>query len=172
MSHANSLASNSSHSRPPLSKASTQLQLINEKGSVAVRQVSSEAPGHIRVSGQWIPDYTLTATTDTTYLKVRRNTYMVAVKATKMESSSNYPDWKEEELDEVLVKITENDDDFCLRNSRQCIRSPDTSWSGAWPGPGPGTKGATPTPGSRRDSVWSTISIIKSKLGGSVLCSC
>lgn len=47
---------------------------------------------------------------------------MVAVKATKMESSSNYPDWKEEEIDEVLVKITENDDDFCLRNSRQCIR--------------------------------------------------
>ena len=60
--------------------------------------------------------------TDTTYLKVRKNTYMVAVKATKMESSSNYPDWKEEEIDEVLVKITENDDDFCLRNSRQCIR--------------------------------------------------
>ena len=47
---------------------------------------------------------------------------MVAVKATKMESSSNYPDWKEEEIDEVLVKITENDDDFCLRHSRQCIR--------------------------------------------------
>ena len=60
--------------------------------------------------------------TDTTYLKVRKNTYMVAVKATKMESSSNYPDWKEEQIDEVLVKITENDDDFCLRNSRQCIR--------------------------------------------------
>ena len=32
---------------------------------------------------------------------------MVAVKASKMESSSNYQEWKEEELDEVLVKITE-----------------------------------------------------------------
>ena len=93
---------------------------------------------------QWIPDYTLTAMTDTTYLKVRKNTYMVAVKATKMESSNNYPGWKEEEFDEVLVKITENDDDFCVRNSRHIV-------SGE---------------ASRRDSVWSTISIIKSKLGG------
>ena len=88
---------------------------------------------------QWIPDYTLTAVTDTTYLKVRRNTYMVAVKATKMESSSNYQEWKEEELDEVLVKITENDDDFCLRSSQQCVRSPDSSWArGVTPGQTPG----------------------------------
>ena len=84
---------------------------------------------------------------------------MVAVKASKMESSSNYQEWKEEELDEVLVKITENDDDFCHRNSQHCVRSPDSGWArGATPGHTPG--------GSRRGSVWSTISMIKSKLGG------
>ena len=41
-------------------------------------------------------------------------------------------------------------------------RSPDVSWSGMIPN----TKAATPTGGSRRDSIWSTISMIKSKLGG------
>ena len=84
---------------------------------------------------------------------------MVAVKASKMESSSNYQEWKEEELDEVLVKITENDDDFCHRSSQHCARSPDSGWArGVTPGHTPG--------GSRRGSVWSTISMIKSKLGG------
>ena len=65
----------------------------------------------------WIPDYTLRASTDTTYLKVRKNTYLVAVKASRMENSANYPAWREEELDEVLVKITENDADFCSTRS-------------------------------------------------------
>ena len=84
---------------------------------------------------------------------------MVAVKASKMESSSNYQEWKEDELDEVLVKITENDDDFCIRGSQQCVRSPDSGWTrGVASGQTPG--------GSRRGSVWSTISMIKSKLGG------
>ena len=46
-----------------------------------------------------------------------------------------------------------------------CTRSPDTSWSLHQ------NKVVTPTtttpgPGSRRESVWSTISMIKSKLGG------
>ena len=67
----------------------------------------------------WIPDYTLRASTDTTYLKVRKNTSLVAVKASRMENSANYPAWREEELDEVLVKITENDADFCSTRSRQ-----------------------------------------------------
>ena len=148
----NSISSNSSSSRPPLSKASTQLQLINERGGVAVKQLSQlsmEAPAAVRSSSQlsqWIPDYTLTALTDTTYLKVRRNTYLVAVKASKMELGRSVPD---AELEEVLVKITENDDDFCVRSSsKQCVRSPDSSWSQL-----------------RRDSVLSTISNIRAKLG-------
>ena len=52
-------------------------------------------------------------------MKVRKNTYLVAVKASRMENSANYPAWREEELDEVLVKITENDADFCSTRSRQ-----------------------------------------------------
>ena len=148
----NSISSNSSSSRPPLSKASTQLQLISERGGVTVKQLSQlsmEAPAAVRSSSQlsqWIPDYTLTALTDTTYLKVRRNTYLVAVKASKMELGRSVPD---AELEEVLVKITENDDDFCVRSSsKQCVRSPDSSWSQV-----------------RRDSVLSTISNIRAKLG-------
>ena len=71
----------------------------------------------------WIPDYTLRASSDTTYLKVRKNTYLVAVKASRMENSANYPAWREEELDEVLVKITENDADFCSTRSRQSLNT-------------------------------------------------
>ena len=158
----NSISSNCS--RPPLSKASTQLQLINERvGTVTVRQMSSEAPAGLRSSssggtGQWIPDYTLTAITDTTYLKVRRNTYLVAVKASKMENCSNY-----DEIEEVLVKITENDDDFCgVRSSGvrgdQSARSPDSSWSQV-------SQVSQVRRDNRRDSVLSTISMIRAKLG-------
>ena len=91
-----------------------------------------------------MPDYTLRATTDTTFLKVRKNTYLVAVKATRLESSTSCPAWREEELEEVLVNITQNDADFCLRKQ---------------------SEGSSETR-ERRDSVWSTISIIKSRLGG------
>ena len=42
-------ASTSSLSRPPLSKASTQLQLINERGGVAVRQLSMENQSSVKV---------------------------------------------------------------------------------------------------------------------------
>ena len=88
-----------------------------------------------------MPDYTLRATSDTTYLKLRKNTYLVAVKASRMETSASYPAWKEEELEEVLVKITENDADFCTGVRRPSRGSPE-----------------------RRESVWSTISLIKSRL--------
>ena len=70
---------------------------------------------------------------------MRKNTYLVAVKASRMESSTNYPSWREEELEEVLVKITENDADFCQEGSERRME--------------------------RRESVLSTISIIKSRLG-------
>ena len=56
-------------------------------------------------------------------MKVRKNTYLVAVKASRMENSANYPAWREEELDEVLVKITENDADFCSTRSRQRLNT-------------------------------------------------
>ena len=90
-----------------------------------------------------MPDYTLRATADTTYLKLRKNTYLVAVKASRMETSASFPAWREEELEEVLVKITENDADFCSGGRR--------------PWQSPGRK-------ERSESVWSTISLIKSRL--------
>ena len=54
---------------------------------------------------------------------MRKNTYLVAVKASRMENSANYPGWREEELDEVLVKITENDADFCSTRSRKRLNN-------------------------------------------------
>ena len=83
-----------------------------------------QPPRLVVVQGShWIPDYTLRASSDTTYLKVRKNTYLVAVKASRMENSANYPAWREDELDEVLVKITENDADFCSTRSRQSLNT-------------------------------------------------
>ena len=80
----------------------------------------------------------------------------MAVKATKMESNNcqGGPSWRDEEIDEVLIKITENDDDFCNKNN---VRSPDTTWNTGL------SKNGTPSC-SRRESVWSTFSLIKSKL--------
>ena len=94
-----------------------------------------------------MPDYTLRATSDTTFLKVRKNTYLVAVKATRLETSTSCPAWREEELEEVLVNITQNDADFCLRKQSEGSERRERR-------------------DERRDSVWSTISIIKSRLGG------
>ena len=100
---------------------------------------------------------------DLLYLKVRQNTYLVAVKASKMENtrSSSGPIWRDEEIDEVLIKITENDDDFYVRGSKHCIKSPDINCNLGFSQ----SKAGTPSI-SRRESVWSTISMIKSKLGG------
>ena len=142
--------------RPPLSRAGTQQQLGTGAGRAA-----------------WCPDYTLTAVQDTTYLKVRRDTYSVAVRASRMENRSSSAVWRDEEIDEVsfcqqnfwqaftiinctlqvLVKITENDDDFCVRPGKLSVRSPGE------------IKTTTPAM-SRRESVWSTLSTIRSKLGG------
>ena len=64
----------------------------------------------------WTPDYSLRAVTDCTYLKIRKNTYMVAIKASRMNNMNSEVDGnvmaKEQELEEYLKKITENDADF------------------------------------------------------------
>ena len=45
------VSSSSSLARPPLSKASTQLQLVSDKGAVAVRQLSMDtAPSTVKVN--------------------------------------------------------------------------------------------------------------------------
>lgn len=63
----------------------------------------------------WVPDYTLRAVTDVVYLKVRKNTYSVAIKSSRLnnmnsESESNL--MREEDIKDVLSKVTENDSDF------------------------------------------------------------
>ena len=62
----------------------------------------------------WSPDYSLRAVTDCIYLKIRKNTYMVAIKASRMNNMNSEVDGnlKEHELEEYLKKITENDADF------------------------------------------------------------
>ena len=157
---------NSTHQmRPPLKRTSTQLQLIKEGSMIGSVSSDSNLAPTTSSKSQWIPDYTLKAVSDLLYLKVRKNTYMVAVKASKMEnrSSSSGHVWRDEDIDEVLIKITENDDDF----TKFGIKSPDINCNLGF------TQSKAVTPSSsrresvlRRDSVWSTFSIIKSKLGG------
>lgn len=149
---------------PPLKKTLTQLQLISEGGTIRSHSVDTNLPpAPLSKSNHWIPDYTLKAVTDLLYLKVRKNTFLVAVKASKMESmnSSNGLAWRDEEIDEVLIKITENDDDFCLRDGKQYVKSPDMSCSVGVSQSKVGTPSC-----SRRESVWSTFSMIKAKFGG------
>jgi len=63
----------------------------------------------------WVPDYTLKAITDLVYLKIRKNTYSVAIKSSRlnnMNSESESTIMREEDIKDVLVKVTENDADF------------------------------------------------------------
>ena len=56
----------------------------------------------------WLPDYTLSATTDLVYLKIRRNTYSIAVKTFLL----NGTNVREEEVIDVLARVTNDDADF------------------------------------------------------------
>ena len=103
----------------------------------------------------WIPDYTLKALTDVVYLKVRRNTYMVAIKASRMAKSNQ--GMPENDLSDVLAKVIE-DDEFGRTPS---IRSPDR-WE-------PGSMGRSNTELNsatdfRRESIRSSFSAMKQKL--------
>ena len=63
----------------------------------------------------WSPDYSLRAVTDCIYLKIRKNTYLSVIKASRMNNMNSETDgayMKEQELEEYLKKITENDADF------------------------------------------------------------
>ena len=63
----------------------------------------------------WAPDYSLRAVTDVVYLKIRKNTYLVAIKASRMNNMNSEVEgniMKEQELEEYLQKMTENDADF------------------------------------------------------------
>jgi metal transporter CNNM len=108
-------------SAPHLKKTNTQLQL-SENGGSGRRSTSADCTANSALNLQratWIPDYTLKALTDVVYLKVRRNTYMVAIKASRMAKSNQ--GMHEGDLSDVLAKVIE-DDEFGRTPS---IRSPD-----------------------------------------------
>jgi len=63
----------------------------------------------------WVPDYTLKAITDVVYLKVRQNTYMVAITSCRMNNMNSESDsyaMRESDIEDVLANVTENDVDF------------------------------------------------------------
>jgi len=146
-------------SAPHLRKTNTQLQL-NENGGSGRRSTSADCTASALnlQRATWIPDYTLKALTDVVYLKVRRNTYMVAIKASRMAKSNQ--GMPENDLSDVLAKVIE-DDEFGRTPS---IRSPDR-WE-------PGSIGRSNTELNsatdfRRESIRSSFSAMKQKLLGS-----
>ena len=97
-----------------LRKATTQTHISNNDVSGSVKRSVDALP---LARHGWTPDYSLRAVTDCMYLKIRKNTYMVAIKASRMNNmNSSEVDgnnvMKEHELEEYLEKITENDADF------------------------------------------------------------
>merc|ERR1719266_862986 len=111
----------------------------------------------------WTPDYSLRALSDCMYLKIRRNTYMVAIKASRMNNMNSEVDgnlMKEQELEEYLKKITENDADFTGVTPN--IMSPDNLWQSDGKG---ASYAGTPTE-FRRESIRSSLSMMKQKIFG------
>ena len=97
-----------------LRKATTQTHISNSDVSGSTKRSVDSLP---LARHGWTPDYSLRAVTDCMYLKIRKNTYMVAIKASRMNNmNSSEVDgnnvMKEHELEEYLKKITENDADF------------------------------------------------------------
>lgn len=83
--------------------------------SISSNTTDKSFPFHQSKTHSWIPDYTLKAVTDLVYLKVRKNTYSVAIKSSRLNnkhSESESTIMREEDIKDVLVKVTENDADF------------------------------------------------------------
>jgi len=135
----------------------------NLKKTTTQTHLSSEGNLQLPVtkSPSWIPDYSLRAITDVLYLKVRKNTFMVAIKASRMNNMNSEAgglNMKDDEIDDVLAKVTENDADFTGVTN---VMSPDRSWNGRMSG----------TPNDfRRESIRSSLSMMKAKfLGGQLI---
>jgi len=147
-----------------LKKTTTQTHLSSE--GIGKRTSSADGNLPLTKTPSWIPDYTLKALTDVLYLKVRKNTYMVAIKASRMNnmnSDSGGLNMKDEDIEDVLVKVTENDADFTGVISN--IMSPDKSWNGGMVQ----SMAGTPTD-FRRESIRSSLSMMKAKfLGGQLI---
>jgi metal transporter CNNM len=152
-------------SAPNLKKTTTQTHLSSDHIGKKV-PTDSSLPLPLNKAQSWIPDYTLRAITDLLYLKVRKNTYMVAIKASRMNnmnSESGGLNMKDDEIEDVLMKVIENDADFLGVTPN--VMSPDKMWNG---GIGQSMAG-TPTD-FRRESIRSSLSMMKAKLlGGQLL---
>ena len=155
---------------------------IQEHNAKNLRKGLNSAPAHISnndISGSlhnkrqepglplalnkqpWTPDYSLRALSDVVYLKIRKNAYLAAVKASKMNNLNSEADGnKEQELVDILQKMTENDADFT--GTTPHLMSPENLWLGD-------TKvsslAGTPTE-FRRESIRSSLSIMKQKIFG------
>ena len=84
-----------------VSRGSASAVHNSEKSLISLSSVNSRAV-------PWVPDYTLRASTDVVYLKIRRNIYSIAVKTFLL----NGTNVKEEEVIDVLARVTNDDADF------------------------------------------------------------
>jgi len=88
-------------------------QVMIGPASPSIASNLTERSQQSRSGYSWIPDYTLRAVTDVVYLKVRKNTYSVAIKSSRLNNMNNEgPIMRDEDIKDVLVKVTENDVDF------------------------------------------------------------
>jgi len=149
-------------SAPHLKKTNTQLQLNENVGSSKRSTTTTNGEAGTPPVGQknWIPDYTLKAVTDLIYLKVRRNTYMVAIKASRMTNMSS-DQMTETDLSDALAKVIENDQDDEFGRTPS-IRSPDKGWENGLGQSHTELSGAD----FRRESIRSSLSAMKHKLLG------
>jgi len=98
----------------------------------------------------WIPDYNVRALTDLVYLKVRRNTYLVAIKASRMAQNSN--PISEHELSNAFANVMNNDVEDDLPG-----RTPMVS---------PEKGSSSDTSDLRRESLRSSLNAMKKKILG------
>jgi len=88
-------------------------QVMIGPASPSIASNLTERSQQSRSGYSWVPDYTLRVVTDVIYLKVRKNTYSVAIKSSRLNNmNSEGPIMGEEDIKDVLVKVTENDVDF------------------------------------------------------------
>jgi len=150
-----------------LKKTATQTHLSSDHiGKKTSSADGTTLPLPLNKAQSWIPDYTLKALTDVLYLKVRKNTYMVAIKASRMNnmnSESGGLNMKDDEIEDVLMKVIENDADFTGVTPN--VMSPDRIWNGNL------VQSMAGTPNDfRRESIRSSLSMMKAKLlGGQLL---
>eukprot|EP00090_Calanus_glacialis_P015401 TRINITY_DN24306_c0_g1_i1.p1 TRINITY_DN24306_c0_g1~~TRINITY_DN24306_c0_g1_i1.p1 ORF type:complete len:555 (-),score=154.82 TRINITY_DN24306_c0_g1_i1:604-2148(-) len=148
-----------------LKKTAPQTHLSSDHISKKTSSADGTLPLPLIKAQSWIPDYTLKALTDVLYLKVRKNTYMVAIKASRMNnmnSESGGLNMKDDEIEDVLMKVIQNDADFTGVTPN--LMSPDRMWNGNL------VQSMAGTPDFRRESIRSSLSMMKAKLlGGQLL---